>query len=88
MAVILLKILATLGLVVLNAFFVAAEYAAISARASRLSVSSAHTMTDRAALLIKTRLDLFLSSCQLGTSLAALGLGRSPRRRSPVCSRP
>ncbi|MGD0390673.1 MAG: CNNM domain-containing protein, partial [Tepidisphaeraceae bacterium] len=75
MAVILLKILATLGLVVLNAFFVAAEYAAISARASRLSVSSAHTMTDRAALLIKTRLDLFLSSCQLGTSLAALGLG-------------
>jgi CBS domain containing-hemolysin-like protein len=73
--IVLVKILATLGLVVLNAFFVAAEYAAISARASRLRVKSAHTMADRAALLIKTRLDLFLSSCQLGTSLAALGLG-------------
>ena len=75
MAIVLLKILATLGLVVLNAFFVAAEYAAISARATRLRVNSANTMADRAALLIKTRLDLFLSSCQLGTSLAALGLG-------------
>jgi len=74
-AIVLLKILATLGLVVLNAFFVAAEYAAISARATRLRVNSANTMADRAALLIKTRLDLFLSSCQLGTSLAALGLG-------------
>ena len=74
-AIILLKILATLGLVALNAFFVAAEYAAISARFSRLRIKSAHTMADRAAMLVKTRLDLFLSSCQLGTSLAALGLG-------------
>ncbi|MGD0766753.1 MAG: hemolysin family protein [Tepidisphaeraceae bacterium] len=75
MAIVLVKILATLGLVVLNAFFVAAEYAAISARTTRLRANSANTMADRAALLIKTRLDLFLSSCQLGTSLAALGLG-------------
>ncbi|MGD0460849.1 MAG: hemolysin family protein [Tepidisphaeraceae bacterium] len=75
MANIFLKILATLGLVALNAFFVAAEYAAISARATRLYLPSADTMSGRAARLIKTRLDLFLSSCQLGTSLSALGLG-------------
>ena len=71
----LIKILAALGLVALNAFFVAAEYSAISARASRFRVGTAQSMSDRAALLIKTRLDLFLSSCQLGTSLSALALG-------------
>jgi CBS domain containing-hemolysin-like protein len=72
---IFLKILAVIALVLLNAFFVAAEYASISARATRLRVSAGGTMSERAALLIKSRLDLFLSSCQLGTSLAALGLG-------------
>jgi CBS domain containing-hemolysin-like protein len=71
----LLKILATLGLVVLNAFFVASEFAAVSSRASRLRVASSRKMANRAALLIKTRLDLFLSSCQLGNTLAALALG-------------
>src|ERR1700677_4933434 len=72
---VLIKILATLALVALNAFFVAAEYASIGARATRLRINSKNSMADRAALLIKSRLDLFLSSCQLGTSLAALGLG-------------
>jgi CBS domain containing-hemolysin-like protein len=71
---ILLKILAIFGLVTLNAFFVAAEYSAITARA-RLQTSAKKTMSERAALYIKSRLDLFLSSCQLGTSLAALGIG-------------
>lgn len=75
MTIALIKILATLGLVALNAFFVAAEYAAITARATRLRLNSAQSMSARAALLIKTRLDLFLSSCQLGTSLSALALG-------------
>jgi CBS domain containing-hemolysin-like protein len=72
---ILLKILAILGLVTLNAFFVAAEYSAISARATRFQLSGKNTMSERAARFIKSRLDLFLSSCQLGTSLAALGIG-------------
>ena len=75
MTIAILKILATLGLVALNAFFVAAEYASISARASRLNGGSANSMSGRAALLIKSRLDLFLSSCQLGTSLSALAIG-------------
>lgn len=75
MTIAFIKILATLGLVALNAFFVAAEYAAISARATRLRLNSGQSMSGRAALLIKTRLDLFLSSCQLGTSLSALALG-------------
>jgi CBS domain containing-hemolysin-like protein len=70
-----LKILATLGLVVLNAFFVAAEFAAVTARVSRLRMAAKPNMSERAALFIKNRLDLFLSSCQFGNTLAALGLG-------------
>jgi CBS domain containing-hemolysin-like protein len=73
----LLKILATLALVALNAFFVAAEFSAVSARTSRLkeNLAKSKTITARAALFIKTRLDLFLSSCQFGNTLASLALG-------------
>jgi CBS domain containing-hemolysin-like protein len=72
--IILWKILAMLGLVALNALFVAVEFAAVTARATRLR-SAKPTMSGRAALLIKMRLDLFLSSCQFGNTLAALALG-------------
>ncbi len=68
-------ILATLGLVALNAFFVAVEFAAVSARLSRLETEADESILSRAALMIKRRLDLYLSSCQLGNTLTALGLG-------------
>ncbi len=68
------KILATLGLVALNAFFVAAEFAAVTARASRLRAMPP-SVSARAAISIKTRLDLYLSSFQLGNTLASLALG-------------
>jgi CBS domain containing-hemolysin-like protein len=69
------KIVATLGLVALNAFFVAAEFAAVQARASRLETVADRSMLGRFALKVKRRLDLYLSSCQLGVTLASLGLG-------------
>ena len=69
------KILATLGLVVLNAYFVAAEFAAVQARASRLETQTQQSLLGRAARHVKRRLDLYLSSCQLGVTLASLGLG-------------
>ncbi len=72
---ILWKIVATLALVVLNAFFVAAEFAAVGARASRLEPAAEESLLARMALQIKRRLDLYLSSCQLGVTLASLGLG-------------
>jgi CBS domain containing-hemolysin-like protein len=72
---ILWKILATLGLVATNAFFVAAEFAAVSARLSRLQADADNTILARLALQIKQRLDLYLSSCQLGVTLASLALG-------------
>src|SRR6185369_9525275 len=66
---------ATLALVALNGFFVAAEFAAVSARASRLEVLAKTNSLARLALIVKNRLDLYLSSCQLGITLASLGLG-------------
>jgi CBS domain containing-hemolysin-like protein len=72
---IVIKILITLALVAANAYFVAAEFAAVSARLSRLQSEASTSILSRLALLIKTRLDLYLSSCQLGVTLASLGLG-------------
>ncbi|CAN5568075.1 hemolysin family protein [soil metagenome] len=72
---ILLKILATLGLVALNAYFVAAEFAAVGARASRLEALAGNGLLARLSLDIKKRLDLYLSTCQLGITIASLGLG-------------
>ncbi len=67
--------MATLALVALNGFFVAAEFAAVSARLSRLESEADQRLLARIALQIKRKLDLYLSSCQLGVTLASLGLG-------------
>ena len=67
-------ILATLGLVAANAYFVACEFAAVGARHSRLTLLG-HTLAGRAAMVVKRRLDLYLSTCQFGITLASLGLG-------------
>ncbi|MCC7351638.1 MAG: HlyC/CorC family transporter [Phycisphaerales bacterium] len=69
------KILATLGLVLLNGFFVAAEFAAVGARTSRLEILAKGSLLARMALQIKHKLDLYLSTCQLGITIASLGLG-------------
>jgi len=71
----LLKIMATLGLVALNGYFVAAEFAAVSARLSRLQAMAETSFLARVALQIKQRLGLYLSTCQLGITIASLGLG-------------
>jgi CBS domain containing-hemolysin-like protein len=69
------RILATLALVAGNAYFVAAEFSAVSARVSRLQLDAEKNLLARLAVRIKTQLDLYLSSCQLGVTLASLGLG-------------
>jgi CBS domain containing-hemolysin-like protein len=69
------KILATLGLVALNGFFVAAEFAAVGARGSRLESEASRSLLARLSLEIKRKLDLYLSTCQLGITIASLGLG-------------
>lgn len=69
------RLLATLGLVALNGYFVAAEFAAVGARASRLQLDSQRGILSRLGLVVKRRLDLYLSTCQFGITLASLGLG-------------
>lgn len=69
------KILATLGLVALNGYFVAAEFAAVGARASRIRSTRGDGLIGKLCLDIKRRLDLYLSTCQLGITIASLGLG-------------
>jgi CBS domain containing-hemolysin-like protein len=71
-----LKILAVLVLVLLNGFFVAAEFALVKIRDTQLTplVQEGHRRAKIAHLILQ-RLDAFLSAAQLGITLASLGLG-------------
>jgi CBS domain containing-hemolysin-like protein len=64
------------ALVLANAFFVAAEFALVRVRSTQLDLRAG--AGSRAAVLARsmmTRLDAYLSACQLGITLASLGLG-------------
>ena len=71
-----LKLLAVLVLVLLNGFFVAAEFALVKIRDTQLTpkIRQGHRSA-KVAKLILERLDSFLSAAQLGITLASLGLG-------------
>ena len=69
------KILGTAALVLLNAYFVASEFAAVGARQSRLETDAPRSFLARAALRVKQKLDLYLSTCQLGITIASIALG-------------
>jgi CBS domain containing-hemolysin-like protein len=73
---ILLRILAVLVLVLLNGFFVAAEFALVKVRDTQLAplISRGHKRAKMADFILR-RLDSFLSGAQLGITLASLGLG-------------
>jgi CBS domain containing-hemolysin-like protein len=72
----LLSVLAALVLIVLNAFFVAAEFALVRVRESRImqleQEGSARAGVVHAAL---RDLDTYLSVCQVGITVASLALG-------------
>ncbi|HEY4651197.1 MAG TPA: hemolysin family protein [Pontibacter sp.] len=72
----ILDILLTIFLVLLNGFFVAAEFAIVKVRASQieLKAQAGNTMAKMAHHMI-THLDAYLSATQLGITLASLGLG-------------
>jgi len=71
-----LGLIAIIALVLLNAFFVAAEFALVGARGTRLR-QMAEDGDKKAALAEKaiTHLDRYISATQLGITLASLGLG-------------
>lgn len=73
---IFLYLLAVLALVLLNGFFVAAEFAIVKVRDTRISqlVSEGDRRAERTQKVID-QLDSYLSATQLGITLASLGLG-------------
>lgn len=70
------RLLALLLLVLLNGFFVAAEFAIVKIRETQLTtlVAKGHRRA-RIARRVLGNLDASLSACQLGITLASLGLG-------------
>ncbi|WP_242927948.1 hemolysin family protein [Pontibacter vulgaris] len=72
----ILNIIITILLVLLNGFFVAAEFAIVKVRSSQIELraQTGHTMAKMAQHML-THLDAYLSATQLGITLASLGLG-------------
>lgn len=72
-----LEILLTLFLVLLNGFFVAAEFSIVKVRESQLEIKAKTTNSKSVNLAvgIKQHLDAYLACTQLGVTLASLGLG-------------
>lgn len=69
-------ILFALLLVLLNGFFVAAEFAMVKLRATRVeTIAAEHGWRGRILRTVHDQLDAYLSACQLGITLASLGLG-------------
>ncbi|WP_018479584.1 hemolysin family protein [Pontibacter roseus] len=72
----ILNILLTIFLVLLNGFFVAAEFAIVKVRSSQIELrAQAGSSMARMAQHMLTHLDAYLSATQLGITLASLGLG-------------
>lgn len=71
-----LNLILVVCLVFLNGFFVAAEFALVKVRQSRLQqLESEGNGKAKYALAVTKKLDAYLSSTQLGITLASLGLG-------------
>lgn len=72
----LINIIIVLLLVFMNAFFVATEFAMVKVRKSRIETLAGNGNNNaRHTLTIVRNLNLYLSACQLGITLASLGLG-------------
>lgn len=75
----MIQVVALIGalfLVALNGFFVAAEFGLVKLRQTRVqSLAERHGMRGRLLAKVHGRLDAYLSACQLGITLASLGLG-------------
>lgn len=73
---IIFNLIAVFFLVVLNGFFVAAEFSMVKMRIGRLeTLAKEGSYQAKYAHKIALHLDAYLSACQLGITLASLGLG-------------
>ena len=70
------QLIITLLLVLINAFFVAAEFAIVKVRASQIETKGHKNLNiSKTAKNILGNLDGYLAATQLGITLASLGLG-------------
>ena len=71
-----MSLVAVVALLAANAFFVAAEFALVKAKGFRLEMDAdAGSGTAKLTVRILTRLESYLAACQLGITMASLGLG-------------
>ena len=71
-----IKLLAVLLLVAANGFFVAAEFALVGVRSSRIeTLANQGSRAAKRLMQLLQNLNAYLSACQLGITLASLGLG-------------
>ncbi|MBC7453714.1 MAG: HlyC/CorC family transporter [Massilia sp.] len=69
-------LLLALFLVALNGFFVAAEFGIVTLRKTRIrAIARTQGLRGRILSKVHNQLDAYLSACQLGITLASLGLG-------------
>lgn len=72
----LLLVLFAVILVLLNAFFVAAEFGMVKLRATRVeAIKNTYGLRGQILFQVHKHLDAYLSACQLGITFASLGLG-------------
>ena len=72
----LFLIIVALLLVALNGFFVAAEFGLVKLRQTRIrEIAKTRGWRGRILAKVHAKLDAYLSACQLGITLASLGLG-------------
>jgi CBS domain containing-hemolysin-like protein len=71
-----ISLVAVILLLVTNAFFVAAEFALVKARGFRIeSLAEEGGFAAKLTLTIQRDLEAYLAACQLGITMASLGLG-------------
>ncbi len=69
-------VLFALFLVLLNGFFVAAEFSMVKLRSTKVeAIAEQHGWRGHILRTVHSQLDAYLSACQLGITLASLGLG-------------
>ncbi|MCB1800717.1 MAG: HlyC/CorC family transporter [Gammaproteobacteria bacterium] len=70
------SLIAVVLLLAANGFYVAAEFALVKARSFRIeSVAASGSSSARLTLRIQSKLEAYLAACQLGITMASLGLG-------------
>src|SRR5688572_582349 len=73
---VLIKLLAVMVLVAANGFFVAAEFALVGVRSSRIeTLAAAGSRSAKRLIGLLQNMNAYLSASQLGITLASLGLG-------------